>query len=92
MTIDNTGLEAGTINYTDYIPANTKYISSSIDNSLSKNVSNATWEYDENTGSVKGTATIGADGKIVLIMTVEVTSNKYNKLIIHSLIKLYQYQ
>lgn len=80
MTIDNTGLEAGTINYTDYIPANTKYISSSIDNSLSKNVSNATWEYDENTGSVKGTATIGADGKIVLIMTVEVTSDQIQQI------------
>ena len=80
MTIDNTGLEAGTINYTDYIPANTKYISSSIDNSLSKNVSNATWKYDENSDSVKGTATIGANGKIVLLMTVEVTSDQIEQI------------
>lgn len=75
MTIDNTGIEAGTINYIDYIPANTEFISASVDTSSSVNVSDATFIFDENSSSVKGSATIGANGKLVLLMTVKVTND-----------------
>ena len=79
ITIDNSGSETGKVNFTDWIPIGTEFVSAEVVET--NGASDVTWAKNEYDGrKIEGTATINKGGKLVLAVTVKVTGDNNTTL------------
>ena len=79
ITIDNSGSETGKVNFTDWIPIGTEFVSAEVVET--NGASDVTWAKNEYDGrKIEGSATINKGGKLVLAVTVKVTGDNNTTL------------